>query len=204
MAALAGRNNVLAGTSLTAPDAGSCGFFRLESDQLCSAQHQRSRRSVPVTTISIARLPQRAHTSRSRRSRTAVPAPYFRPSRRGRARPGGHTLYITHTMSRTCAAAALPSVIGRPGSDFIAAQTECLGWGCRVGIFLGAIGWWGADISPRLVPMPRTVPPGGRSQRIAAGAEAGFRPLYTRLATPPACYALARSCRCLPSDPLTH
>ena len=41
------------------------------------------RRTVPVTTISIARVPQREHTSPSRQSRTAVPASYCRANRGG-------------------------------------------------------------------------------------------------------------------------
>jgi hypothetical protein len=73
--------------------------------------------TVPVTTISIARLPQREHTSRSRQSRTLVPARYSRAISAG----SGSTWWphaLHHTMSRTRAAAALPSVIGNPGGDF--------------------------------------------------------------------------------------
>ena len=62
------------------------------------------RRSVPVTTISTARLPQLEHTSRSRQSRTLVAAPYCRAISIG----SGSTWWphaLRHTISRTRAAA---------------------------------------------------------------------------------------------------
>jgi hypothetical protein len=56
------------------------------------------RRLVPLTTISTLRLPQPAQTSRAFQSSTVVWPP--------------------NAINRTRAAAALPSVIGGPGSDF--------------------------------------------------------------------------------------
>jgi hypothetical protein len=67
------------------------------------------RRADPVTTISTSRLPHREQTSRSRHSETVVSAPYSCAI----SAASGSTC---HTMSLTCAAAALPSVIGGPGA----------------------------------------------------------------------------------------
>jgi hypothetical protein len=76
------------------------------------------RRSVPATTISAWRLPHLEQTNRSHQSRTGISAPYCLASSAG----SGSTWWLHalhHTMSRTRAAAALPSVIGGPGCDFM-------------------------------------------------------------------------------------
>jgi hypothetical protein len=67
----------------------------------------------------LSRFPNhREHTSRSRQSGTGVSAPYRATISAG----SGSTWWLHalhHTMSRTRAAAALPSVIGGPGGDFM-------------------------------------------------------------------------------------
>jgi hypothetical protein len=68
-------------------------------------------RLVPLIAISACRLAQREQTRRSRRSRTAVPAPY-----RAAISAGSGSVRcwqsLHQTINRTQAAAALPSVIG--------------------------------------------------------------------------------------------
>jgi len=75
-------------------------------------------RLVPVSTISASRLPHREHISRSRQLRTDVSVPYRAAISAG----SGSTWCLQalhHTMMRTWFAAALPSVIGGPGSVLI-------------------------------------------------------------------------------------
>src|SRR6516165_3015823 len=76
------------------------------------------RRSVPVTTKSTSWPPHPQQTSHWRQSRTGVSAPYRATSSAG----SGSTWWphaLHHTINRTFAFAALPSVIGGPGGDFI-------------------------------------------------------------------------------------
>jgi hypothetical protein len=79
---------------------------------------QSYRRSVPVTTISTCRPPHPEQTSRWRQSRTLVAAPYCRAISAG----SGSTWWphaLHQTINRTFAFAALWSVIGGPGGDFM-------------------------------------------------------------------------------------
>ena len=58
------------------------------------------RRSVPMTTISTCLPPHAEQTSRSRQSRTQVPARHIAgPSRRDPARPGGYTPCTTRSTA---------------------------------------------------------------------------------------------------------
>jgi hypothetical protein len=68
--------------------------------------------------MSILRLPHREHTNRSRQSSTDVSAPYWATISAGSGSAWWpHALH--HTINRTFAFAALPSVIGGPGGDFM-------------------------------------------------------------------------------------
>ena len=80
-----------------------------------TADHRRP----PVSTMSIFRLPHREQTSRSRhraRRRLRRNAPRVRRDL-ARSDAGRPCTILHHTMMRTPAAAAPPSVIGGPGSD---------------------------------------------------------------------------------------
>ena len=87
---------------------------RFGNEHSFKRDHHRS----PVTTISISWLAQREQTSRLRQSGTVVSGPYRLAISVGsgstRWRQSRH-----HTISRTPASAAPPSVIGGPGWDFI-------------------------------------------------------------------------------------
>jgi hypothetical protein len=111
------------------------GEVALPSDQ--------SRRLVPVTTISASRLPRAEQTSRCCHSGTGVPAPYLCACSAGsgstRCPQSRH-----QTINRTPAAAAPPSVMGRPGGVFFRRSAlgalSLLGWRLRWSIFAPAAG----------------------------------------------------------------
>jgi hypothetical protein len=99
--------------SSTSGDGNGTGY-----DRAGSAEQRCYRRAVPVTTMSTCRPPHPEQTSRSRQSRTDVFAPYEAAISAG----SGSTwrpLALHQTINRTFAFAALPSVIGGPGGDFM-------------------------------------------------------------------------------------
>jgi hypothetical protein len=92
-------------------------FERRQNDGQPGRQHQlagqlRPHRFVPVTTISISRLPRLEQTSRSRQSSTDVSAPYRAAISADRARPDVGAPNNEPDLGSGC------GVIGRAGGDF--------------------------------------------------------------------------------------